>query len=74
MVRRSNRSARNPAKGDTTTEGIMAAKVTAPTQVAEPVRCRAREALATIKAQAEDWEHRVATQSFLYSGYWSDAR
>ncbi len=73
-MRRSKRSARYPAKGDTNTEGIIAAKVTAPVHVAEPVICNTRAARATIKAQDADWEHRVASHNLRYSGYSMDAK
>ena len=66
-VRRSKRSAKNPDIGDINTEGIMAANVTEPTQVAEVVICNTRAARATINAQADDWEKREANHNLRYS-------
>ena len=45
----------------------MAANVTTPTQVVEPVTCKTSAARATIRAQADDWEHMVAPHSLRYS-------
>ena len=62
-VRRSKRSARYPASGDTSTEGIMAAKVTNPVHRSDPVRLFASAPRATMSAHAEDCEHIEAYQS-----------
>ena len=62
-ARRSKRSARYPARGDIRTEGIMAAKVTRPVHMSDPVRLFARAPRATISAHAEDCEHIEAYQS-----------
>jgi hypothetical protein len=52
----------------------MAAKVTAPVQAGDPVSSSTNAALATIKAQDDDWDIIVVTQSLRNSGYWRETK
>ena len=52
------------------TDGIMAAKVTMPAALEDPVSLRAKAARATMSAHAEDWEKAVAIQRRRYSECW----